>query len=100
MEQTKQQEYWHGKEYAYFCHRRCEAFPCHKGIAEEEFNCLFCYCPLYALGSKCGGAFRYTENGIKDCSLCTFPHRRDNYGKIMERYSDIAALAAKDVKNP
>ena len=38
------------KQYAFFQHRACEFFPCHKGVPEEDFNCLFCYCPLYALG--------------------------------------------------
>ena len=37
-----------------FGHKKCEYFPCHKGADPEDFNCLFCYCPLYALGDKCG----------------------------------------------
>ena len=41
--------YWEGKEYSYFSHKKCEYFPCHKGADPENFNCLFCYCPLYAL---------------------------------------------------
>lgn len=96
MSESEKNEPWRGKHYAWFCNRRCEAFPCHEGIAEDDFNCLFCYCPLYALGEKCGGRFRYTQNGIKDCSLCRFPHLRENYGKIVERFSEIAALAAKE----
>ena len=36
-----------GKHYTWFQNRECEYFPCHKGVREEEFNCLFCYCPLY-----------------------------------------------------
>ena len=50
----------------FFQNRECKYFPCHKGIDEEEFSCLFCYCPLYALGDQCGGNFTYMENGIKD----------------------------------
>ena len=34
----------------FFQNRACEYFPCHKGVADEDFNCLFCYCPLYLLG--------------------------------------------------
>ena len=34
--------------------------PCHKTVG-ESFNCLFCYCPLYALGDQCGGNFTYIE---------------------------------------
>ena len=67
------------RHYAFFQNRACEFFPCHKGADAENFNCLFCYCPLYALGRKCGGNFRYTEKGIKDCTNCQFPHKRENY---------------------
>ncbi len=83
------------RNYAFFCHRDCEFFPCHKGIAEEDFNCLFCYCPLYALGDKCGGNFRYLDGGIKDCSDCLIPHQRKNYDYIIQKYPQIAALAAR-----
>ena len=68
--------------FAFVNHRVCEYFPCHKGLKDEEFNCLFCYCPLYFLGERCGGNFRILENGIKDCSNCLFPHKKDNYDKI------------------
>lgn len=83
------------EHYQYVQNLECEYFPCHKGVDTQEFNCLFCYCPLYALGDQCGGAFRYTENGIKDCSACTKPHRRGNYDKIMEKMGDIMELARK-----
>ncbi|NLH00982.1 MAG: metal-binding protein [Clostridiales bacterium] len=78
-----------------FTNRACKAFPCHKGIPEDEFNCLFCFCPLYTLGEACGGHFMYTDNGIKDCSACDFPHRNGNYMRIIERFPDLAKLAAK-----
>ncbi len=83
------------EHYKFFCNRECEYFPCHANADPENFNCLFCYCPLYALGENCGGNFRYVKNGIKDCSLCLFPHRRENYEKIIARYKDIMALAKK-----
>ena len=38
--------------------------------------------------------FKYLDNGFKDCSGCLFPHKRDNYDKIIERYSEIIAIAA------
>ena len=56
--------------YRFFRNTDCEYFPCHKGADREKFNCLFCFCPLYALGENCGGNFRYTEEGLKDCSNC------------------------------
>ncbi|MBR4211214.1 MAG: ATP-binding cassette domain-containing protein [Oscillibacter sp.] len=74
--------------------RACEYFPCHKGVAAHDFNCLFCYCPLYALGADCGGNFSYTAKGVKDCSACAFPHRRENYKAVLARFPELAKLAA------
>lgn len=86
---------WNNKAYSFFCNKDCECFPCHETAHPENFNCLFCWCPLYALGERCGGAFTYTESGIKDCSHCMLPHRRENYGIILERFREVAKLAAK-----
>ena len=83
------------KHYAFFQNRECEFFPCHDGVKREDFNCLFCYCPLYALGENCGGRFRYTEKGVKDCSACDFPHRKENYEAVLRRFPELAKLAAK-----
>ena len=47
--------------YACFTHRECEYFPCHPGAEPDNFNCLFCYCPLYPLGAACGGAVIYRK---------------------------------------
>ena len=82
-------ELWRSKEYSFFKHEKCEAFPCHKVENKEDFNCLFCYCPLYLLGGDCGGDFKYLPNGVKDCSPCSLPHERDNYGYITGRFQDI-----------
>ena len=79
------------RHYAFFSNRDCEYFPCHPGADPDNFNCLFCYCPLYLLGEECGGNFRWLENGVKDCSDCLFPHRRDNYDVISARWQEIAA---------
>lgn len=38
------------------------------------------------------GAFQYKENGIKDCTNCLFPHRRENYQKVIARYKDILGV--------
>lgn len=81
--------------YQFFQNRDCEYFPCHQGADPERFNCLFCYCPLYALGENCGGSFTYMENGIKDCSRCLRPHRADAYDKIMEKIPQLLELAKK-----
>ena len=38
----------------YFKNTECKYFPCHNTSPEADFNCLFCYCPLYKLLSKVG----------------------------------------------
>lgn len=80
------------EHYKFNQNRKCEFFPCHKGIKDGDFNCLFCYCPLYALGDKCGGNFTYLENGIKDCSNCLVPHRKENYDRIMEKMNLVIEM--------
>ena len=84
------------KHYDFFQNRLCEYYPCHPGADPETFSCLFCYCPLYALGDRCGGNFHYTPNGIKDCTHCLRPHIRENYSKILEKMPEILELAKKD----
>lgn len=83
------------KHYAFFTNRQCEYFPCHEGADPENFNCLFCYCPLYMLGDQCGGNFVWLESGCKDCSGCLYPHRRENYDRITARYEEIVAAMKK-----
>ena len=85
----------HRKHFNFYQNRECEYFPCHEGIPEEDFNCLFCYCPLYALGENCGGNFTYTAQGIKDCTNCLVPHRRENYLKVLSKMDAVLELARK-----
>lgn len=81
--------------YDFFQNSACEFFPCHECADPEKFSCLFCYCPLYALGDRCGGNYTYTNEGIKDCSHCMIPHRRENYLRIMEKMGDVLELAKR-----
>lgn len=74
---------------SFFSHKDCQYYPCHKGIAPEQLNCLFCFCPLYPLGENCGGNFRLLERGGKDCSACLYPHRHENYPDIVSRLSEL-----------
>ena len=84
------------REYPFFTHRECPHFPCHEGVDPNEFNCLFCYCPLYALGPDCGGDFRYTERGVKDCTGCSLPHRGDAGTRLVkEKFLLLAELARR-----
>lgn len=76
-----------GSEFFQNC--ACEYFPCHNGINEDEFNCLFCYCPLYLLGRDCDGDYEYLENGIKSCMNCTIPHAASGYAYIQDKFEMI-----------
>ena len=70
--------------YCFFENKECEYFPCHKGL--ENFNCLFCYCPMYLL-EKCPGNPQYLEmegKKLKVCTDCTFPHKPENYQIILK----------------
>ena len=78
----------------------CEYFPCHKTNDLDNFNCLFCFCPLYALGDRCGGNFSYTKEGLKDCSGCMLPHYKGNYDKIMGKMELVLDLAKKKLDLP
>lgn len=84
------------RHYDFFQNRQCEYFPCHANADPDTFNCLFCYCPLYALGDRCGGNCIFLENGIKDCSGCLIPHRRENYSRILEKMPEIMELAKQN----
>ena len=80
---------------SYFKNDECEYFPCHKTNG-EFFNCMFCHCPLYALGDKCGGNFVYIEGGIKDCSNCIIPHSEGGGEHVSARLRQVSELAKKN----
>ena len=65
--------------YKGFTHKKCEFYPCHDlndFKHKDEFNCIFCNCPLYWL--ECPGTYAVImdADGVsrKDCSQCTLPH--------------------------
>jgi Zn-finger protein len=66
------------ENYKFFNNDKCEFFPCHNVNNNENFNCMFCYCPLYK-DSDCGGNYYVLSNGIKDCSNCMLPHFNYDY---------------------
>lgn len=77
--------------YRFFENKDCAYFPCHQGL--KEFNCLFCYCPLYCK-QHCPGNPVYIESEndgrkIRDCSNCIFPHRAENYEKVIQKLHDL-----------
>jgi Zn-finger protein len=69
---------------SFFSNTACEYYPCHKIEGGEDFNCLFCFCPLYGY-DDCGGKPARLSDGRKDCSGCIFPHKRESYALIIER---------------
>ncbi len=79
----------------FFSNKNCKYFPCHKTDDEENFNCMFCYCPLYALGENCGGNFEFTKSGIKSCENCDIPHSKDGVLHIEKKLSEILDLAKR-----
>ena len=85
------------ENFKWYSHKDCEFFPCHEGADPNSFNCLFCYCPLYALGDGCGGNFTYTDD-VKDCSSCLIPHTAGGYDYIFSRFSQISRLASENRK--
>ena len=72
----------------FFNNRECKYFPCHKISDNKNFNCLFCYCPLYFLGDKCGGNFKYGSNGVKNCLDCKLPHNPEYYDTIISKLKE------------
>ncbi len=88
---------WKGKNFSFYTNTKCEYFPCHKTDNIDEFNCLFCYCPLYALGKNCGGNPKFTENGIKDCSDCMLPHGKFSFGQINDKFMEIVEITRKSL---
>ncbi|MSS44385.1 metal-binding protein [Anaerosalibacter bizertensis] len=84
--------------YKFYRNIACKYFPCHKVKNEEEFSCLFCYCPLYFL-EECGGNHQ-NYKGIKDCTNCLIPHSPKGYeyinNKIMEVNKERMAKAVED----
>ena len=62
---------------SFFQNKDCEFWgKCHTGIAEEDFSCLFCYCPWFW---DCG-----FKNAGLSCPDCTFPHRKEMYANLMQ----------------
>lgn len=89
-----------GDNYKFTQNTKCEYFPCHKTETPEDFNCLFCYCPLYMMGKNCGGNFRYTAKGIKDCSQCIIPHIKEvGYKHVQSKMKTVMEIVQTEHLN-
>ena len=92
--------------YRFFQNRECKFFPCHEVQDEDDFNCLFCYCPLY-LDDNCIGSPEYIITGwgqrIKDCSSCLVVHSPETYDKViahLRRQDEILRVDLRKMKRP
>lgn len=92
--------------YRFFQNRECKFFPCHEVQDEDDFNCLFCYCPLY-LDDNCIGSPEYIITGrgqrIKDCSSCLVVHSPEMYDKViahLSRQDEILCVDLRKMKSP
>ena len=74
----------------FFSNKDCKYFPCHTMPNNVEFNCLFCYCPLYPLGEKCNGLFKLSgEKRIKNCIGCHLPHLPEYYDVVISKLKEL-----------
>jgi len=55
---------WRNRAYSFFQNVECEHFPCHETSRPTDFNCLFCFCPLYHLGADCGGDMAFAGQDV------------------------------------
>ena len=82
--------------YRYFKNDQCKYYPCHKIEEGQDFNCLFCYCPMNCY-TDCLGTPNYITRAsgkrIKDCTNCTFPHIPENYDHIIQELRILQLLS-------
>lgn len=85
-------------DFNFFQNKECRYFPCHGkqpgtgSVPVEEFNCLFCYCPLYNV--PCDGKYTMEDYG-KDCSKCTRNHDKDSWKFIVSRLRTNMSIKKK-----
>mgnify|MGYP001236415729 CR=1 FL=1 len=88
--------------FKFFQNVACAYFPCHAGLDQADFNCLFCYCPLYFL-KNCGGNPAW-RGLIKDCTGCTLPHSPGGWEAVQDRlklaYAELRAGRAPQTLGP
>ncbi len=83
-------------DFNHFQNKECRYFPCHDTVSGEDFNCLFCYCPLYFIEDfECGGLYTTTEDGIKDCSRCGRNHDKDSWKFVLARLREHMEIKVK-----
>jgi Zn-finger protein len=58
----------------------CTYYPCHDKDKLE--SCVFCYCYRWPCNDTSLGY--YLENGVWDCSNCTWPHERIRVNELFD----------------
>jgi precorrin-3B C17-methyltransferase len=59
--------------------KACKYYPCHD--IDKLEDCVFCYCPFYPCNDLTRGG-QTLDNGIWDCSDCTWIHNKERVDKI------------------
>lgn len=61
------------KHYNFFQNKECEYFPCHKGVKEEDFNCLFLLLPAVHAGQALRRPLHLHGIGHQKLPVLRFP---------------------------
>jgi Zn-finger protein len=85
--------------YKFFHNTACEFSPCHSDMKSEDINCMMCFCPAYSIkdcpGIKAGLGV-VLDNGIKDCSGCSLPHKAENYKLFSQIHFNGCSIKSTD----
>ena len=71
---------WKDKAYSYFCHEKCEYFPCHN----DEESCTFCYCPFYPCADGSTGGKWIEDKNVWNCKECNWVHQNAVVDEILD----------------
>lgn len=63
--------------FKFYQNNQCEYFPCHniEKSEEKDFNCLFCYYPLYLI-EDCGGNYKYLDTIINKLTKLIYNNKK------------------------
>ena len=99
-----EKKYWEDKEYAYFSHKKCRYFPCHKELIQRTLtvcSAIARFMPLETNAAEISNIMR-RDLKIVQWIKCQLPHKKKNYGcdrKISGTCCDDAESKKADHKN-
>lgn len=73
--------------YKFFENLGCKYYPCHSGIKKGEFNCLYCFCPIFVVCK------RHSKSG---CEFCKVPHDKGSYKFMMLELNNMVLHRRSD----